>query len=81
LPFQEDAKFVIDLEKPKPKVVRVLAGETMSETAGGRNFEIVQDDNRAARRLVHRQEKRVLAFRRIRRAINQDKFRALQALE
>jgi hypothetical protein len=63
---------VIDLEKPKPKAVRVLPGEAMSEARGGPDVEIIEHDHRTRRRLIHRQKKSVLALRGIRRAINQD---------
>jgi hypothetical protein len=63
---------VIDLEKPKSKAIGILRGEAMSEPAGGGDFEIVQHDYRASRRLVHGQEKRVLTLRGIGRAIDKD---------
>ena len=72
---------MVDLEKPKSKAIRILRSEAMSEPARGRDLEIVEHDDRFRRRLVHGQEKRVFAFCRIGRAINQDQLRALEALE
>jgi hypothetical protein len=72
---------VIDLENPKSETVRVLPGEALSETRGGTDFKVVEHDHRAARRLVHRQKKSVLALSGIGRAVDQNKLRALQALE
>jgi len=72
---------MVDLEKPKSKAIGILSGEAMSEPAGGGDFEIVEHDDRSGWRLVHGQEKRVLAFRRIRRAVDQNQLSALEALE
>lgn len=72
---------MIDLQEPKSEPVRVLPGEAMREPAGGGNLEIVQHDHGADWRLVHGQKKSVLAFRGVRRAINEDELRALQALK
>jgi hypothetical protein len=69
---------VIDFEKPEPKAIGVLLSETMGESRGSRHFQIVEHNDGAHRRLVHREEKRVLAFRRIRRAIDEDQSRLLQ---
>lgn len=72
---------MIDLEKPESKAVRVLGGEAMSEPAGGRDFQIIQHDDRFGRRLIHGQKKRVLTLGGIGRAIDQDQPGALQPLE
>jgi len=69
---------VIDFEKPEPKAIGVLLSETMGESRGSRHFQIVQHNDGANRRLVHREKKCVLAFRRIRRAIDEDQSRLLQ---
>ena len=72
---------MIDLEKPKSKAIGILRGEPMSEPAGGGDLEIVEHDDRSGWGLVHGQKKRVLPFRRIRRAIDENQLRALEALE
>ena len=72
---------MIDLETPEAKPVRVLAREAMSKTRRGRNFEIVQDHNRADRRLIERKKEGVLALGRVRWTVDEDQMRALQAEE
>ncbi len=72
---------MVDLEKPKSKAISILPGEAMSKPAGRGDFEIVQHNHRASRRLVHGQEKRVLSLRGIGRAIDEDQLRALQSLK
>jgi hypothetical protein len=79
--FEEDAEFVIDLDKPEPKTVRVLPREAMSEARCSPDLEVIQNDHCTGRRLIHRQEKSVFAFCGIGRAIHQDQLRALEALE
>ena len=53
----------------------------MSKMARRCNLEVVEHNHRARGRLIHGQEKRVLAFRRIWRAVDQNQFGPLQALE
>jgi len=68
---------MIDLEKPKTEAVRILAGKTMSEPRSGCDFEIVENNDRADRRLIHGEKKSMLALRWIGRAVDQDKLRLL----
>ena len=69
---------MIDLEKPEPKTVRVLAREPISEPRRGSDLEIIENDDGADRRLVHREEQSVFALRRIRRTVDEDQPGLLQ---
>jgi hypothetical protein len=52
--FQKYAKFVIDIQKPKPKAIGILPGEAMSETRSRRNLQIVQNNHGAQGCLIYR---------------------------
>ena len=73
--LEEDAECVIDLEEPEAKTAGILPGETMGEPRGSRHFQIVKNNDRVDWSLVHRKEERMLALRRIRRAIHEDESR------
>jgi hypothetical protein len=60
------------------ETIRVLPGEPVSETRGGPDLEIVEDDNGSGRGLVHGEEERVLTLRGIRRAIDENQSGALE---
>ena len=63
---------MIDLEEPETETVRVLPREAMSESGRRSDFEIVENDDRVDRRLIHREKKSVLSLRRIRWTVDQD---------
>lgn len=69
---------MIDRHQPKTEPVCVLPREPLRETRGRSDLEIVEHNDRAGRRLVHGQKESVLAFRRVRRTVDQDQFRRLQ---
>src|ERR1041385_893680 len=77
-PFQENAEFVIDLEQPETETVRVLAREPMSKSRRRADFEVIENDHRADRRLVHREKKSVFPLRRVRWAVDQNQSCLLQ---
>jgi hypothetical protein len=75
--LQENPKFVIEIQKPKLKSLGILPGQTASETRGGADGEIVQNDYSADRRMAERKKKSMLPFRRVRRTVDQDESRLL----
>jgi hypothetical protein len=79
--FQEDAELVIDLEKPEPEAVAVLAGKPMSESGSRRNLEVIENNDGAGGCLVHREKEGVLALGGIRRAVDENELRLLQTQE
>src|ERR1700730_14526571 len=45
--LQKDREFMIDVQSPKPKSLRILSGQTVCETICRPNFQIIQNDDRA----------------------------------
>lgn len=72
---------MIHLDKPEAETVRVLSREALGEPRGRRNFEVVEHDDCAHRRLVHCEKQGVLAFCGIWRAVDKNEFRLLQTDE
>jgi hypothetical protein len=69
---------VIYLDEPEPKSVCILTCETLGEARSGSDFEIVQNDNRAHRRLIERKKERVFALRGVGGTIDENQMRPLQ---
>ena len=72
---------MVDGHAPEVKQVRVLAGQTLGETRRRRDLEIVQDDDRARRRIMQCQEKCMLALGGIGRAVDENQPGPPEALE
>ena len=72
---------MIDSHAPKAKQVRVLTGEAFGKTRGRGDLEIVEDNDRAGRRIMERQEKSVLALGGIRRAVDENQPGSPEVLE
>src|SRR5947199_9335284 len=70
--LQKNAEPMIDIHWPKLKAILILPGKSTSKTGGRADFQIVEDDYGAHRRILHREKKRILAFGWIRRAVDQN---------
>jgi hypothetical protein len=79
--FQKDAKLVVNIQKPKPKPIGVLPGETMSETRSGGHLQIVEHNHGPYGCLVHRQKESVLALGGVGWTVHQNKPCLLQTPE
>lgn len=69
------------MQNPKPKSLRILPGQTVSETRGRANRQIVQNNHGTDRRMAERKKKSMLALGRVGRAIDQDQLRAFESIE
>lgn len=72
---------MIDIQNPKPKSLRILPGQTVSETRGRANRQIIQNNYGADRRMAERKEKSILTLRRVGRTIDKDESRSFKSIE
>lgn len=79
--FQENPKFVIEIQKPKLKSPGILPGQTASETRGRTDGKIVQNNYGTDRRVAEREKKSMLALRRVRRTVDQDESRLFEPVK
>jgi hypothetical protein len=81
LRFQKNAEAMVDIEKPEVKGRRILARESFCEPRRRPHLEIIDDRNRAHRRVTQSDEERVLPLRRIRRTVHQHETGGFQPLQ
>src|SRR2546423_15057587 len=79
--FQKNSELMIDVHAPESKSFLILSGQTMSETRGGADFQIVEHNHGTDGSVTKREEKRLLALGGIRRAVHQNKARLFEACE
>jgi hypothetical protein len=72
---------MIDVQTPESKPFQILSGQAMSKARSSANFQIIDYNYGTDRRVAEGEEKRVLAFGWIRRAIHENEAGLFEAPE
>ena len=70
---------MIDLDEPKSEAIPILPRQAVRKTRGRRDLQVIQNYNRASRRLIEGQKQGMLALCGVWRAVDKDQLCALQA--